>query len=317
MPSTRVAVSRRHLLLAAASSAICFPRICRGSAQPEALGVGLVAPGFLLPAEQYASYAQLLSSLGLCAQVVPDRISSLSRPAPIAAAATCLLEASEMLARRNGLPLSAPLVLVGHSRGAKACCIAARQSRRPVAALVLLDPVDVTPFDPESVLEDLELIRVPTAVLGAARGADCAPLGSNYAEFYTSLARAEATRLLGILPSAGHTQYLDDRRRLSLDVCAAGRSSDSVVHDAAFAMTATWVAAALAGSVGTTLPSDAPGGIGSRLKLELNPAVPHGRNQETALQLARTVLAAEANDRQAACLQVLNNELKLVKWTNQ
>ena len=278
------------MVLAAASSTICSPRISRSLALPAPLGVGIVAPGFLLPAEQYTSYAHLLSSFGLCAQVVPDRMSSLSQPAPIGARAAELLDAAETQARRSRLPPSAPLVLVGHSRGAKACCVAASMSRRPVAALILLDPVDVTPFDSESVLQSLATAPVPTAVLGAARGADCAPVGSNYEEFYTSLVRADAMRLLGVLPSAGHMQFVDDRRSLGWDVCAVGKSPDAAVHDAAFAMIAAWVAVTLPARLAAASSRDVAE-VAAELEMQL--AAQDAVGQDAALQLARAILAAE------------------------
>jgi hypothetical protein len=159
-----------------------------------------------------------------------------------------------------------------------------------VAALILLDPVDVTPFDSESVLQSLATAPVPTAVLGAARGADCAPVGSNYEEFYASLVRADAMRLLGVLPSAGHTQFVDDRRSLRLDVCAVGKSPDAAVHDAAFAMIAAWVAVTLPARLAAASSRDVAE-VAAELEMQL--AAQDAVGQDAALQLARAILAAE------------------------
>ena len=92
-----------------------------------------------------------------------------------------------------------------------------------MAALVLLDPVDQTEPDPSTVLPELETLRVPAAVLGSGRSAyDCAPTGSNYVDYADALARGRAPRLIGLMGRAGHMQFVDDRRALSVDVCTPG-----------------------------------------------------------------------------------------------
>jgi hypothetical protein len=80
--------------------------------------------GFLLPAAQYASYAGLLTELGIHPLVINDG-STLRQPSPLGVAAECALEAAEREAARMMMAASSPLVLVGHSRGAEECVLAA------------------------------------------------------------------------------------------------------------------------------------------------------------------------------------------------
>jgi hypothetical protein len=74
--------------------------------------------------------------------------------------------------------------------------------------MVLLDLLDVTPFEGESVLAVLRTLYVPTCVLGSGVGAgDCAPLDTNFAAFYAALSARQTPRLLGVLRNAEHTQF--------------------------------------------------------------------------------------------------------------
>lgn len=198
----------------------------------------------MIPSMQYQSYADTLERLG-CATLLYADESTLSRPRPVTDGAGALLQQAEALASQRGVAPSAPLVLLGHSRGCKTCVVAAAQSRRRVAALVLLDPVDRTDPDPATVLPSLGTLRVPTVLLGSGRSAyDCAPPNSNYERFAESLSAA-APRLVGKLGRAGHTQFVDDRRALSVDVCTPGRVSDAAVREVALATSEAWVRAAL------------------------------------------------------------------------
>ena len=124
---------------------------------------------------------------------------------------------------------------------------AAARSNRRVAALVLLDPVDATDPDPSSVLSTLLSLRVPAAVLGSGRSAfDCAPTGSNYLRFAEALERVRTPRLVGLIGRAGHMQFVDDRRSLSVDVCTPGKVSDEAVREVARTTIAAWVRVAIA-----------------------------------------------------------------------
>jgi pimeloyl-ACP methyl ester carboxylesterase len=243
---------RRSASLAAALLAITPLRPQPGCAEssaavlPAPAAVAAIAGGFLIPSAQYQSYARVLEGLG-CATVLHGDASTLSRPQALPDGARSLLAEVEACAAQAHLPRSAPLVLVGHSRGCKTCVEAAVRSTRRVAALVLLDPVDQTEPDPSTVLPELETLRVPAAVLGSGRSAyDCAPTGSNYVDYADALARGRAPRLIGLMGRAGHMQFVDDRRALSVDVCTPGKVSDEAVREVARSTIAAWTRAALA-----------------------------------------------------------------------
>lgn len=123
-----------------------------------------------------------------------------------------------------------------------------------MAALVLLDPVDATGPDPSTVLPDLARLNVPTAILGSGKSEfDCAPPESNYERFAEAVGQKDSTpRLVGVLRRAGHTQFVDNRKVLSVDVCTTGKDKDAAVREVALATASEWVEAALA-------PSSAPG----------------------------------------------------------
>ena len=207
--------------------------------------VAAVAGGFLIPAEQYTSYAGALSDAGCAAALYADK-STLSAPNPLDVGAAMLLEETDSVAQKRGVPPSAPLVLLGHSRGCKTCVVAAAKSKRKVAALVLIDPVDATGPDPISVLPELSKLRVPTLVLGSGKSAlDCAPTGANYKDFADALRSSGAPRLVGLLDRAGHTQFVDNRKVLSVDVCTTGKDKDGQIREVALEASAAWVRAAL------------------------------------------------------------------------
>ena len=130
------------------------------------LGRAVVAGGYLIPPEeQYASYAAALERVGCAVRLYADG-GTMSRPGDLQAGAQAILAQADELARASGLPPTAPLVLLGQSRGAKTCALAAAlsssngsssgvgQQRQPrcVASLVLIDPVDATGPDPSSAL---------------------------------------------------------------------------------------------------------------------------------------------------------------------
>jgi len=257
LPGTRaMLVARRVATQLAAATLLAtssFPGRSNGAEVAAPAAIAVFAGGFLIPEDQYSSYASALDELG-CASVLYGDESTLSRPVPIADGATALLGKVEALATQLGAARSVPLVLVGHSRGCKTCVAAAsRCTKRPVAALVLLDPVDSTSADPSSVLPELSrLSAVPVAILGAAKGAlDCSPTGTNYETFAAAL-DASAPRLVGVLGKAGHTQFVDRRRVLSVDVCTTGKDKDVAVREVALATTTAWVGAALSPSPPTS-----------------------------------------------------------------
>lgn len=226
-------------------------------AAPTYRAVAVVAGGFLIPETQYGSYAAALEAVGCCSTVCADP-STLSQPCPPEDAARLALDAAEARASALGVPSAAPLFLLGHSRGAKTCVAAAGLSRRRVGGMVLLDPVDATSKDPSSVLPALAFLRVPTAILGTRLGAidGCAPSGANFDAFAGAL-DARAPRLVGTLQRGGHTQFVDRRRDLLVDVCSPGKDTDAQVRELALATSAAWVAACVGQTSGSAVDADA------------------------------------------------------------
>uniref|UniRef100_A0A7S0EL35 1-alkyl-2-acetylglycerophosphocholine esterase n=1 Tax=Hanusia phi TaxID=3032 RepID=A0A7S0EL35_9CRYP len=135
-----------------------------------------------------------------------------------------------------------PVIFVGHSRGAKLAIGAATAFKDRVAALVLLDPVDSTNYEPDSMLPSLKTLRVPVAIVGAqADEGMCAPFGANYEAFYSALETSRVPRLLATLPHAGHTQLLDVRNALLVDPCAAGTDDDAFVRQVCLGTMVSWI----------------------------------------------------------------------------
>lgn len=242
-------LDRRATTLAALLAASTLP----SHADDRALKpLAVVAGGFLIPGEQYKSYQERLEGFGSALTYTDE--STLSKPRAPADGASTLLDQAEQLATQNKLAKAAPLVLLGHSRGCKTIIAAAARTKRRVAALVLVDPVDATGPDPSSVLDELSRLRVPTALIGSGKSAfDCAPTGSNYVAFADALQRARAPRLVALLPKAGHTQFIDNRRVLSTDVCTTGREPDALVREVALEIAAAWTAAAVTSPVDRSL----------------------------------------------------------------
>jgi pimeloyl-ACP methyl ester carboxylesterase len=232
---------------------------CASSGGAGTRAVAIIAGGFLIPAEQYLSYRTGLEALGCTAVICADP-STLSSPLSPNECGRAAIEASEALASNVGLSNDAPLFLVGHSRGAKACVAAASLSRRRVAGMVLLDPVDATSKDPSSVLATLSsLPGVPTAILGSQYGPvdGCAPPGANYESFASALDGSSSDRLVGKLSRTGHTQFLDERRSLLVDVCTPGKDSDASVREVALATVTAWLDTYCADTITNTMGSSA------------------------------------------------------------
>ena len=247
-------LSRRLAAQALLAASIAPPLRTPAATPPPPAPLAAVAGGFLIPSSQYSTYCRKLDDLG-CAALSYTDASTLTSPLPIAdGAASLLVNLNELsqsgAASLKGVTAESPLVLWGHSRGCKTVVEAAAQSKRRVAAMVLVDPVDAVPGrDPSSCLNELaKLDNVPTLILGTgghnADFSDCAPEGCNYKIFADALAKSRAPRLLGVLGGAGHTQFVDQRGVLLVDICTTGKDPDSCVHDVTLEATERWVAAA-------------------------------------------------------------------------
>jgi hypothetical protein len=158
---------------------------------------------------------------------------------------------AEEEAARLDIPRIAPLILLGHPRGVKKCVLAAALSRRPVACMAMIEPADKTIYKPTATLAIVRAgLRVPTCVLGGGVGVGaCVPRSSNFEAFYDALAQSGTARLLGVLPDAGHLQFVNLRSRLfgSELVARSGPELDSTVLQVTHAATAAWCAVCVPG----------------------------------------------------------------------
>lgn len=169
-----------------------------GIAPPK--GLCLVLPGFLLSARRsYRTLAAHLASHGFAAALVdaddPSASDAATARAVASAAAACAARASAAAGRPAASP-PLPVMLIGHSRGAKVAALAAGGWERlaprgngsvgprgppPLAGLVLLDPVDRATLGPPpgpaypSALPSVRALAsqgVPILVVGAGDNGD-------------------------------------------------------------------------------------------------------------------------------------------------
>ena len=242
-------VGRRLAAKLVASLLAAAPQFPVYSAEPAAApcrAVAVVAGGFLIPPDQYKSYADALERLG-CSTIICADNGSLSKAGDLSQGAAAILELAERRAAEVGLSKDAPLVLLGHSRGGKVVAAAAATSKqRQLASLVLIDPVDATGPDPTSALGELRRLSraPPTCILGSGAGSgDCSQ--NDYLKFEDAIGTLRAPLLVGALKRAGHTQFVDNRRVLTVDVCTTGRDKDADIRQVALAATTAWVGACL------------------------------------------------------------------------
>ena len=201
--------------------------------------------GFLVDAEQYASYARRLCSWGyvvvqynkrenVAGNALDDVVSAAMIRDLIGWAQSDVLLGQ--LVDTAGDERGAGVYLVGHSRGGKISTLEALEDSR-VRAACLLDPVDNTVYAPLGAGFPSALAAMrerggaqntpPLLVVGGERGGDCAPAGANYFDF----ARAASGDSWGVeLAGAGHFQFLDNATFVQRAVCEEGRASESEVR---------------------------------------------------------------------------------------
>jgi len=199
--------------------------------------------GFLVDAEQYASYARRLCSWGyvvlqynkrenVAGNALDDVVSAAMIRDLIGWAQSDVLLGQ--LVDTAGDHKNAGVYLVGHSRGGKISALEAVEDPR-VRAACLLDPVDNTVYAPLGAGFPSALAAMrergdggpPLVVVGGERGGDCAPGGANYLDF----ARAASGDSWGVeIAGAGHFQFLDNATFVQRAVCEEGRASESEVR---------------------------------------------------------------------------------------
>lgn len=204
--------------------------------------LAVISNGFLLGADQYASYGKRLASWGYV--VIrwdtngEDFLSALKHDALgkmiveiVGWAAQQNQKAGSAL---NGLVDTSKVVLVGHSRGGKVSALAAQADSR-VVAFFGIDPVNSNPPGQSgaSALTGMGQMKAAVAVVGADKGATgfqaCAPKADNYEKFFNA-AKSPAWEIL--LIEAGHMQFLD-RRALCLPcvACTNGKTQDALIRE--------------------------------------------------------------------------------------
>ncbi|KXZ46785.1 hypothetical protein GPECTOR_40g519 [Gonium pectorale] len=146
----------------------------------------------------------------------------------------------------RGLPDTARLVVMGHSRGGKLAALHFA-GRRDISAAVLLDPIDNTSMAPEgpdypSAAKALAAANRTAAIVGSGVNGSCNPAGANYPKFFTAMAPGSWQM---VVKQAGHMQYCRTGNPL-LDwgfdkLCGKGRiSAQEVITDAA-AFAVAWL----------------------------------------------------------------------------
>ena len=200
--------------------------------------------GFLVDAEQYASYARRLCSWGyvvvqynkrenVAGNALDDVVSAAMIRDLIGWAQSDVL-LGQLVDTTGENERGAGVYLVGHSRGGKISTLEALEDSR-VRAACLLDPVDNTVYAPLGAGFPSALAAMrergdggpPPVVVGGERGGDCAPGGANYLDF----ARAASGDSWGVeIAGAGHFQFLDNATFVQRAVCEEGRASESEVR---------------------------------------------------------------------------------------
>ena len=184
----------------------------------------------------------------------------------------------------GGGSFSPSTILLGHSRGAKVSVLAAAREAAPsprIAALALLDPVNVTRYAPQSprfpsataalVAGPAGLAALPVCIVGGGWAHDCAPEGANYDTYY---AACRGPTWMTVLPGAGHFQFVgggggggaggdgaaspsssassssDSATFLQRALCAEGPATGEAVRAASAGAVTAWSLAVLGGGVG-------------------------------------------------------------------
>mmetsp|Transcript_24282 Transcript_24282/g.33438 ORF Transcript_24282/g.33438 Transcript_24282/m.33438 type:complete len:409 (-) Transcript_24282:7-1233(-) len=239
--------------------------------------LAVISGGFMIDSKQYVSYTERLASWGyvVVSYDIVQSFMSVRSDMLIRCFITDIINWVEQNDALGEIADTSKVYLVGHSRGGKVSVLAASHDPR-VVAVCLLDPVDNTVYAPlapgfpsavdtlktagrdslrdnveasppaedNALLKQSEVLEVnwegpaiPIAIVGAGRGADCAPTEANYRNFFGA-APPPVWELE--MENAGHFQYVDGASGIQRGVCTEGRASFEDVHNVSFGVMVAW-----------------------------------------------------------------------------
>ena len=225
--------------------------------------LAVFSSGFLVDAESYDFIAKRLCSFGYVV-LRYDKSESLNETLDDVVSASLLDDLISWASYSSGILSSIvdpeKVMLIGHSRGGKISVLESLYDKR-VKCLALIDPVDNTQYAPlgpgfPSAVEGMKdpatsvfkegLNDEPpaaTLVIGGLRGGECAPIGSNYANFFEAATIAKQNRggaePWGFTLDAGHFDFLDEKTFIQSSVCDLGKLDDKITKQITAAAVAT------------------------------------------------------------------------------
>ncbi|CAL6318022.1 unnamed protein product [Bathycoccus prasinos] len=214
--------------------------------------LAVFTPGFLVDAESYDFLARRLCSFGYVV-LRYDKSESINETLDDVVSASLLEDlitwASYGSGTLSNIVDSEEVLLIGHSRGGKISALESLFDER-VKCLALVDPVDNTQYAPlgpgfpsavmgmESDDREKKKFGPPaTLVIGGLKGGECAPLGSNYANFFKAAQVAKKTyqqkseEPWGFTLDCGHFDFLDEKSFIQSSVCDVGNLDDKVTKE--------------------------------------------------------------------------------------
>jgi len=216
--------------------------------------LAVFTPGFLVDAESYDFLARRLCSFGYVV-LRYDKSESLNETLDDVVSASLLEDlitwASYGSGTLSNIVDPEEVLLIGHSRGGKISALESLFDER-VKCLALVDPVDNTQYAPlgpgfpsavmgmesDETAEKKKYGPPATLVVGGLKGGECAPLGSNYSNFFKAaqVARKKQQKKGGEDPwgftlDCGHFDFLDEKSFIQSSVCDVGNLDDKVTKE--------------------------------------------------------------------------------------